>query len=78
MRFKELKMICDALGGVDPPAERLDKDYVEGPRNPRKCVNCGKVHDCIVENSYTGERLTEIDKCKDCLMWGWFENNSNK
>lgn len=56
--------------GDNPPAERINPDYKQQPSNPRKCIACGKIHDCIVENMMTGERIEEIDKCKDCLMAG--------
>jgi len=34
----------------------------------RECVNCGKMHDTVFQNSYTGERLEELDKCYECIM----------
>jgi hypothetical protein len=34
----------------------------------RKCIECGKMHDTVVQNNYTGERLKELDKCRDCIM----------
>jgi hypothetical protein len=37
-------------------------------RNTRKCIECGKMHDCIIKNMMTGERTEELKKCKDCLM----------
>jgi hypothetical protein len=51
----------------DPPSHIINPDYKEQPKNLRKCVQCGKIHDLIVENTRTGERIKEIDKCKDCL-----------
>ncbi len=54
--------------GIDPPAERLDKDYIQQPGNSRKCIKCGIMHDTIVENMRTGERLEELKKCHDCIM----------
>lgn len=56
--------------GVNPPALIINPDYKQQPSNPRRCVQCGKLHDTIVENMKTGERLEEIDKCKDCLFFG--------
>lgn len=38
----------------------------------RKCVECGKTHDTIVEDMRTGDRIQEIDKCKDCLFKNCF------
>lgn len=58
--------------GIDPPDD-LFKNYVQQPRNVRKCIQCNKWHDLIVENSYTGERLSEIDKCKHCFIGDWFD-----
>lgn len=58
--------------GVDPPAGKINPDYVQQPGNSRRCVQCNKWHDTIVENTMTGERLKEIDKCIDCLMSGCF------
>jgi hypothetical protein len=60
----------DLFGGIDPPAGLINPDYKQQPGNSRKCVECGKQHDTIVEDTRTGERLSEIDKCKDCLMSG--------
>ena len=34
----------------------------------RKCIECGKMHDTVVQNSYTGEREEELDKCYQCIM----------
>lgn len=56
--------------GENPPSERINQDYKQQLSNPRKCVECGKTHDTIVENTMTGERLREIEKCKDCLIFG--------
>jgi hypothetical protein len=59
--------------GEDPPAELINPDYKQQPGNSRKCVECGKWHDTIVENTRTGERISEIDKCYDCFMTGAFK-----
>lgn len=58
----------DAFGGQDPPAHKINPDYQQQPSKPRKCIECGKTHDTILENRMTGERTEEFDKCKDCLM----------
>lgn len=58
------------FGRKDPPAEFTNANYKQQPGNPRKCVKCGKMHDTIVEDTSTGERLIKIDKCKDCLIYG--------
>ena len=34
----------------------------------RKCVECGKMHDTVVQDTFSGERLEELDKCRDCIM----------
>ena len=57
---------------MNPPAHRLDSEYKQQPGNSRKCIECGKMHDTIVEDTRTGERLSEIDKCKDCLFKNCF------
>ena len=70
-RYQKLNSELIPLGdGDNPPAERINPDYKQQPSNPRKCVECGKTHDTILENTMTGERIEEIDKCKDCLMAG--------
>ncbi len=59
--------------GVDPPAGLINPDYVQQPTNPRKCFTCQKIHDCIVENTMTGERIEELKDCKDCIMGRCFK-----
>ena len=57
------------LGDVaEPPAGKINPDYIQQPSNPRRCSTCSKWHDLIVENTSTGERLKEIDKCYDCFF----------
>lgn len=74
MRYTKLNAATIPLGdGTNPPAGKINPDYVEQPSNPRRCVACNKLHDCIIENTMTGERLEELDKCKDCTIWGWFK-----
>ncbi len=34
----------------------------------RKCIECGKMHDTVVQNSYTRKRIKELEKCRDCIM----------
>lgn len=68
-RYKKPESETISLGdGQDPPAHKINPDYKQQPGNPRKCIDCGKTHDTIVEDMRTGERLEEIDKCKDCLF----------
>lgn len=63
----------NVFGGIEPPARLINLEYKQHPVNSRKCVECGEVHDTVVEDNRTGERLIEIDTCKDCLMSGcWF------
>ncbi len=50
----------------------INENYKEQPRNLRKCIECENIHDCIIENTMTGERIEEIDKCKDCLFKNCF------
>jgi hypothetical protein len=57
-----LDAITKTTGGV------MNPDYKEQPRNFRKCEECGKMHDCIIEDMRTGERLEELSKCKNCLF----------
>lgn len=59
---------CIPLDGEDPPSGLINPEYKPQPSNPRKCIECGKRHDTIAEDTRTGERLSEIDKCNDCLM----------
>lgn len=59
--------------GETPPAHKINPDYVQQPSNPRKCETCGKIHDCIIEDTMTGERIEELKNCKNCIMEGWFE-----
>lgn len=66
--------MIDSFGGIDPPAGLINPDYKQQPGNSRKCIECGKMHDTIVEDTRTGERLSEIEKCKDCLMSGCIFN----
>lgn len=68
----------DLFGGIDPPAGLINPNYKQQPGNTRKCIQCGKMHDTIVEDTRTGERLSEIDKCKDCLMSGCSFNWNRK
>jgi hypothetical protein len=63
--------------GENPPAERINPEYKQQTSNPRKCIECGKINDTIVENTMTGERIEEIDKCKDCLMFGSMRKNNH-
>jgi hypothetical protein len=72
-RFEKLNCEPISLGdGEDPPAHVINPDYKQQPSNPRKCIECGKVHDIIVENTMTGERIEEVEKCKDCLFKNCF------
>lgn len=70
-RFEKLNVNLIALAdGENPPAHVLNPNYKQQPGNSRKCIECGKMHDTIVEDTRTGERIKEIDKCKDCFIWG--------
>ncbi len=72
-RYTKLNPEVIILGdGDNPPANVINPDYKQQPSNPRKCIECGKNHDTIVENTMTGERIEEIDKCKDCLFKNCF------
>jgi len=64
--------MSDLFVGIDPPSGLINPDYKQQPGNSRKCIECGKQHDTIVEDMRTGERLKEIDKCKDCLFKNCF------
>lgn len=73
-RYWNLNAKCIPMAdGEDPPSDRLDKDYVMQPRNVRRCKKCNKWHDLVIENSYTGERIEEIDECKECFVSGGFK-----
>lgn len=70
-RYEKLSVELIPLGdGVNPPAERINPDYKQQRSNPRRCESCGKLHDCIVEDMRTREKIEEISKCKDCLLFG--------
>jgi hypothetical protein len=72
-KYKKLSEDTIELGdGSNPPAGLINPNYKQQPSNPRKCVECGKTHDTIVENTMTGERIEEfsISKCKDCILFG--------
>lgn len=58
--------------GENPPSHVINPHYKQQPGNSRKCTECGKTHDTILENTMTGERIQEIDKCKECFMMGAF------
>jgi len=67
-RFTNLNTEMIPLGdGENPPAHKINPDYVQQPGNPRRCIICNKMHDYIVENTMTGERMSEIDECYDCF-----------
>ena len=71
MRFTHLNAELRPLSeGIDPPVGSIRPDYKEQPGVSRKCPVCGRWHDTIIENSYTGERLHELEKCKDCEISG--------
>ncbi len=36
----------------------------------RPCIKCGKLHDLILKNTLTNERISEFESCYDCLMLG--------
>lgn len=36
----------------------------------RKCIDCGKWHNTVIEDSNTKEILEYLDKCKDCIFKG--------
>ena len=55
--------------GIDPSDTVSYPDYKEQQRKSRKCIECGKNHDTIIENMKTGERVEEMQKCKDCLLF---------
>jgi len=70
-RYKKLSEDVIELGdGLNPSSGYINPDYKKKPSNPRKCVQCGKTHDTIVENTMTGERIEELSKCKDCMLFG--------
>lgn len=71
-RYEKLNQELVPLGeGQDPISGLINPDYKQQLGNSRKCVECGKIHDTIVENTMTGERIKEIHKCKDCFFqWG--------
>lgn len=70
-RYNHLNAEFEPLGdGETPPAGKINPDYVQQPSNSRRCLACNEMHDSIVENTMTGERIEELEKCIDCLMQG--------
>lgn len=55
---------------INAPVGKINQDYKKQPSNPRKCIECGRMHDTIIEDTTTGERIEETDKCKFCLIFG--------
>lgn len=77
-RYKKIsEEIIPIVDGDNPAAYKVNPDYKQQPSNPRKCVQCHETHDTIVENTMTGERIEELEKCKICLMAGtkWINVN---
>jgi hypothetical protein len=70
LSFSDIQPLFD---GIDPPSGKINPDYVEQPRNMRKCTICGKMHDLILENTKTGERIEEMENCYQCSMEKWFK-----
>lgn len=55
-RYKKLTEDIIELGdGLNPPSGLINPDYKQQPGNSRKCVECGKTHDIIMENTMTGK-----------------------
>lgn len=54
--------------GEDPPSGLINPEYKKQPSSLRKCIECGKWHDTIIENMNSGERIKEIEKCQDCIF----------
>lgn len=69
IRYEKLSGKTTPLSdGKNPPAEMINPDYKQQPRNTRKCIECGNTHDTIVENTMTGEIIEELSKCKRCII----------
>lgn len=70
-RYKKMEEEPIPFGNEDNPrAQVINPEYEQQSGNPRRCVECGKTHDTIVENTMTGERLEELSKCDDCMLFG--------
>lgn len=46
--------------------------------NLRACVKCGKFHGMIVQDSRTGQKVSEIDKCYECFWESAYDFNPNQ
>jgi len=63
---------------LDPPEKeigertfsKLSGTSIEKLEPARKCSDCGKWHNTVVENTHTLEVIERIDKCMDCLFKG--------
>ena len=63
---------------LDPPKKEIvPKTFAKlsGTSNEkldpaRRCSDCGKWHNTVVENTQTLEVLESVDKCMDCLFKG--------
>ncbi len=60
--------------GQDPPAHQINLGYRKQTGDSRKCEECGKSHDTVWEDARTGERIEELSKCIDCLLFGMWVN----
>lgn len=65
-------MTIDPFGGIDPPSNSLIPPDPESQSRP--CIQCGKIHDTILQNMITGEAIERFEKCKDCIMKPMFES----
>lgn len=38
----------------------------------RFCTKCGREHDTYIEETANGDRVKQLDICKDCLLMGCY------
>ena len=64
------------LEGIIPPAETFKKKDLK-KSHARKCTKCGKLHDTTIQDTVTGERIKDLDKCRECLIEYFFNNKKD-
>jgi hypothetical protein len=47
--------------------------YSDEPPIPRSCIDCGMIHDTVIENTREGIILERLDKCRRCMFKGLME-----
>jgi hypothetical protein len=66
----------DPFGGIEPASEPL-RYPPHPPSFSRPCIECGRMHDTILQEMTTGKVLETFDQCRDCMMESWFKSCKN-